>query len=90
MPAAIANELREAGRQGDWRATEALLTRVYGKPIERVEQVESVDVRSLSSEQRAAMMARLLAENPGLAELVPRTGRAPAAAQTHTAVEDSG
>jgi hypothetical protein len=86
----IANELRAAGRSGDWRATEALLTRVYGKPVERVEQIESVDVRDMTSEQRSAMMAKLLAENPGLAELVPRTGRASAAARTHVAAEDSG
>jgi hypothetical protein len=86
---AIATELRAAGRQGDWRATEALLTRVYGKPVERVEQIESVDVRELTAEQRSAMMAKLLAENPGLAELVPRADRAPAAARTDVAVEDS-
>ena len=87
---AIATELRDAGRSGDWRATEALLTRVYGKPVERVEQIESVDVRELTAEQRSAMMAKLLAENPGLAELVPRAGRASAAARTHVAAEDSG
>ena len=87
---AIATELRDAGRSGDWRATEALLTRVYGKPVERVEQVESVDVRQLTGEQRAAMMAKLIAENPGLAELVPRADRTPADAQTRAAAGDSG
>ena len=87
---AIATELRDAGRSGDWRATEALLTRVYGKPVERVEQVESVDVRQLTGEQRAAMMAKLIAENPGLAELVPRVDRTPADAQTRAAAGDSG
>ena len=84
---AIATELRDAGRSGDWRATEALLTRVYGKPVERVEQIEHVDVRQLTGEQRAAMMAKLLAENPGLAELVPRADRTPADAQTRAAGE---
>ena len=87
---AIATELRDAGRSGDWRATEALLTRVYGKPVERVEQIEHVDVRQLTGEQRAAMMAKLIAENPGLAELVPRADRTPADAQTRAAAGDSG
>ena len=87
---AIATELRAAGRSGDWRATEALLTRVYGKPVERVEQIEHVDVRQLTGEQRAAMMAKLIAENPGLAELVPRSDRTPADAQTRAAAGDSG
>ena len=87
---AIATELRAAGRSGDWRATEALLTRVYGKPVERVEQIEHVDVRQLTGEQRAAMMAKRLAENPGLAELVPRADRTPADAQTRAAAGDSG
>ena len=86
---AIATELRDAGRSGDWRATEALLTRVYGKPVERVEQIEHVDVRQLTGEQRAAMMAKLIAENPGLAELVPRGDRDDAA-QTRAAAGDSG
>ena len=84
---AIATELRDAGRSGDWRATEALLTRVYGKPVERVEQIEHVDVRQLTGEQRAAMMAKLIAENPGLAELVPR---APAETEPRAAAGDSG
>jgi hypothetical protein len=86
----IATELRDAGRSGDWRATEALLTRVYGKPVERVEQIEHVDVRQLTGEQRAAMMAKLIAENPGLAELVPRGDRTPADAQTRAAAGESG
>ena len=86
----IVEELRDAGRKGDWRATEALLTRVYGRPVERVEQVESVDVRSMTPEQRRALMARVLDENPGLAELVPRTARVQPDAQTRMATGDSG
>lgn len=41
----IAAAFMRAVEQGDWRAAEALMTRVYGKPQERVEvsQPESVE-----------------------------------------------
>jgi hypothetical protein len=60
------------GEKGDWRALEALVTRVHGKPVERVEDVSgNVDVRQLTPEQRQALMARVLSDHPGLAALIP-------------------
>jgi hypothetical protein len=66
------------GDKGDWRALEALVTRVHGKPVERVEDVSGgVDVRALTPEQRHALMARVLDDHPGSAALIPRTTHAP-------------
>jgi hypothetical protein len=65
------------GEKGDWRALEALITRVHGRPAKRVEQVdERIDVRALTPDQRQALMARVLEDHPGLAALVPREMRA--------------
>jgi hypothetical protein len=74
--AEIVDELRAAGRSGDWRATEALLTRVYGKPVERVEAAtETLDVRATTPAQRQAAIAAMVEAYPGLAALIPRTTR---------------
>lgn len=56
------------------RAAQAFAERVLGKPVERVETVETnaSSVSSLSREQRAALRRRLVEENPDLAELVPK------------------
>ena len=36
----VADAFVDAIRRGEWRAAEALLSRVYGKPTERVETVQ--------------------------------------------------
>jgi hypothetical protein len=61
------------GEKGDWRALEALVTRVHGRPIERVDTSETrtVNVRELTPEHRHALMKRVLEDHPGLAALVP-------------------
>jgi hypothetical protein len=62
------------GEKGDCRAVEALVTRVHGKPVERVEQItEGFDARSMTPEQRRAAIAEILEKHPGLAALIPRT-----------------
>jgi hypothetical protein len=65
------------GEKGDWRALEALITRVHGRPVERVQTRDgTVNVRNMNPEQRQALMARVLEDHPGLAALVPREMRA--------------
>jgi hypothetical protein len=61
----------EAGLdRGDWRALEALVTRQFGKPTERVEVSEGeVDVAQLSPEQRAQLRERLYEQFPHLREV---------------------
>ncbi len=57
----------------DWRATQWLYERVYGKPTERVETVSSeLDPEQMTEQQRAELRRRLVQEHPELAELVPR------------------
>lgn len=68
----IVAEYRAAGKSGDWRATEALITRVHGKPVERV-QVEApadpLGVASMTAAERASLMAEIVAQYPHLAAL---------------------
>lgn len=70
--AEIAAEFRAAGKSGDWRATEALITRVHGKPVERV-QVEApadpLGVASMTAAERATLLAQVLEQHPHLAPL---------------------
>jgi hypothetical protein len=59
--------------RGDWRALEALVTRVHGRPVERVEieaPADPLGVASMSADERQALRARLLAEHPHLAAIV--------------------
>jgi hypothetical protein len=63
-----------AAQDGDWRAGAWLYERVYGKPQERLEvgQPGSVaEIAALSPDERKALRARLVAEHPELAELIP-------------------
>jgi hypothetical protein len=47
--------------KGDWRALEALVTRVYGRPVERTEDVtERHDVYAMSPRERDALRAKLI------------------------------
>jgi hypothetical protein len=50
-----------SAREGDWRAADALITRVYGKPQEKVElsrQVDDFDLSKLSLEEIREMRNR--------------------------------
>jgi hypothetical protein len=59
--------------RSDRRALRALVTRLYGTPVERVEQVnEGFDARSMTPKQKAD--CRIVEEHPGLAALIPRAG----------------
>jgi hypothetical protein len=58
----------QAMRGGDWRAAEALMTRIYGKP-ETVRQVEAnpatAVLRSMSLEENLELLRRLQAGEIG-------------------------
>jgi hypothetical protein len=64
-----------AAREGDWRAADALITRVYGKPQEKLEmsRPDEFDLTKLILEKLQEMKNRILSEHPELAEF---TGRA--------------
>lgn len=65
-----------AGERGDWRALEALVTRVHGKPVERVEVEAPADplgVAAMTSVERQALIARLVAQHPHLEGLATGT-----------------
>ena len=64
--------MRKAASEGDWRALETWVTRVHGKPVERVEtNPNSLDPASMTPVQRAELRRRLVSEHPELLELVP-------------------
>lgn len=72
----IITQYEKAAADGDWRANEALITRVYGKPVERVETITNdLNPASMTSEQRAELRRQLVAANPELLELVPAGDR---------------
>jgi hypothetical protein len=53
----------QAMRKGDWRAAEALMSRIYGKPEETVRQVETNPalpvLKSMSLEEKLELLQRL-------------------------------
>jgi hypothetical protein len=53
----------QAMRKGDWRAAEALMTRIYGKPEETVRQVETNSalpvLKSMSLDEKLELLRRL-------------------------------
>jgi hypothetical protein len=53
----------EAMRGGDWRAAEALMSRIYGKPTETVRQVETNPalpvLKSMSLDEKLELLRRL-------------------------------
>jgi hypothetical protein len=64
--------LLASAQEGDWRAADALITRVYGKPQEKLEvsrQVDEFDLSKLSLEELREMRNRVLSEHPELAEV---------------------
>lgn len=62
--------------RGDWRALEALVTRVHGKPVERVEVEAPADpfgVADMTPAERAALVASVVKRFPDLAPLAGTT-----------------
>jgi hypothetical protein len=51
----------DAMAKGDWRAAEALMTRVYGSPTQRVETADVTDVHQLPAGELAARAREILA-----------------------------
>lgn len=60
---AIAQAFVEAAKRGDWRASEALMNRIYGKPEETVRQVDAnpatAVLKSMSLDEKLELLARL-------------------------------
>jgi hypothetical protein len=58
----------QAMRGGDWRAAEALMTRLYGKPEETVRQVETNPalpvLKSMSLEEKLELLRNLQRGEP--------------------------
>jgi hypothetical protein len=75
VPAAVKSLAAHLG-DGDpaaWRAALRVFELCYGKPTEPAEiDVDPLRVREMTSAERNALIARLLDNNPELAELVPK------------------
>jgi hypothetical protein len=76
----IAQSFVEAAKRGDWRASQALMDRIYGRP-ETLRQVEvnpaAAVLKSMSLEEKLELLHRLRAGEPlGLpvVEPVPPVG----------------
>lgn len=52
--------------KGDWRALEALVTRVHGKPVEKTEDITRRDIGDMTQVERDALRAELLSSFPHL------------------------
>jgi hypothetical protein len=82
VPAAVKSLKAHLG-DGDpaaWRAALRVFEQAFGRPVEvPAEEVAVPDtlaeVKKLTGEQRKALRARLIAEHPELAELVPASER---------------
>jgi hypothetical protein len=61
----LAQSFVDAAKRGDWRAAEALMNRIYGKPDETVGQVEvnpaTAVLRSMSLEEKLELLQSLAA-----------------------------
>jgi hypothetical protein len=59
----IAKAFIHAAEKGDWRASEALMNRIYGKPEETVNRVDAnpatAVLKSMSLEEKLELLARL-------------------------------
>ena len=71
----------QAMRKGDWRAAEALMSRIYGKPEETVRQVETNPalpvLKSMSLEEKLELLHSLQRREQvalPVVEPVPPTG----------------
>jgi hypothetical protein len=73
LPAAIRSLKTHLGdgNPNAWRAALRVVEHQLGKPDEQPELGQTMDARSMTTEQRQA--ARMVAEQPGLAALIPRT-----------------
>jgi hypothetical protein len=59
----IAQAFVEAAKRGDWRASQALMNRIYGKPEETVTRVDAnpatAVLKSMSLEEKLELLHRL-------------------------------
>src|SRR4026207_572132 len=70
----LAEAFLTAAKRGDWRAAEALMNRIYGKPeqavVAHVAASPAVEVlRSMSLEEKLELLGRLRAGEPVTPEL---------------------
>jgi hypothetical protein len=60
---AIAQAFVDAAKRGDWRASQALMDRIYGKPEETVTRVDAnpaaAVLKSMSLDEKLELLARL-------------------------------
>jgi hypothetical protein len=64
--AIVAAYLTAGLEQGDWRALEALVSRVHGRPVERVEKHEVAEVETMSLDELQRLQQKLLEQYPAL------------------------
>jgi hypothetical protein len=61
----LAQSFVDAARRGDWRAADALMNRIYGKPEETVRRVDAnpatAVLKSMSLEEKLELLRRLQA-----------------------------
>jgi hypothetical protein len=76
----LAQSFVDAAKRGDWRAAEALMNRIYGKPEETVRQVEvnpaTPVLKSMSLEEKLELLNSLRRGDPialPVVEAVPPT-----------------
>jgi hypothetical protein len=80
----LAQSFVDAARRGDWRAAEALMNRIYGKPEETVRQVEvnpaTAVLKSMSLQEKLELLHSLRRGElddpttvPPIVEAVPQT-----------------
>jgi hypothetical protein len=63
------------GNPNAWRAALRMVENQLGKPDDQPE-LQTLDARAMTSEQRQAAIARMVEEHPGLAALIPRAAGA--------------
>jgi hypothetical protein len=64
----LAQSFVDAAKRGDWRAAEALMNRIYGKPEETVRQVEvnpaTAVLKSMSLDEKLELLQSLRRGDP--------------------------
>jgi hypothetical protein len=70
----VAQSFVDAAKRGDWRAAEALMNRIYGKPEETVRQVEvnpaTAVLKSMSLEEKLQLLHSLRRGDPSALRVV--------------------
>jgi hypothetical protein len=70
----IAKAFIHAAEKGDWRASEALMNRIYGKPEETVTRVDANPaaqvLKSMSLEEKLELLQRLQAGAQGVPKVI--------------------